>query len=231
VASRPVTILMWPLGVAFTSWSYIWRTTIMHRRELDGVREEDMPPGLPDGVSREGIQLPEHGSGPLFHRTYTGAYRDAGMSPEELIEWIGADPNRVAPVAFARFRKQRGEDGQLVVGDEFEIEMPGPWNGPVRCIDRTPTSFRFATLEGHLEAGEIEWRAFMRDGLLAFQIDSRARAGDRLSAILHDRLLMAKEVQLHMWISVVERVARELGGRLAGGVDVHTRRVDGSDFS
>jgi uncharacterized protein (UPF0548 family) len=28
---------------------------------------------------------------------------------------------------------------------------PGPWDGPVRVVERTPTCFRFATLAGHLE--------------------------------------------------------------------------------
>ena len=59
-----------------------------------------------------------------------------------------------------------------------------------------------------------------------FQIESWARAGDRLSALLHDHLRMAKEVQLHMWTSVVEKVARRTGGRLEHGVDIDTRRVD-----
>jgi hypothetical protein len=47
---------------------------------------------------------------------------------------------------------------------------------------------------------------------------------------MHDRLLMAKEVQLHMWTSVVEQVADESGGRLVGGVDIETRRVDPDAF-
>jgi hypothetical protein len=229
MASRPITILSWPLGVAFTSWSYVWRTTPIHRREVAGSREEDLPPPLPPG--EEGVQRPEDGDGPLFRRIYTGRYREPARSPEDLIRHLSEDPNRVAPVSFARFRKTRGEEWRLAAGDEFEIEMPGPWNGPVRCVETTPTSFRFATLDGHLEAGQIEWRAFHDGGLLAFQIESRSRAGDRLSAILHDRILMAKEVQLHMWTSVIEKVAKECGGWLEGGVDVHTRRVDGDAFS
>ena len=41
---------------------------------------------------------------------------------------------------------------------------------------------------------------------------------------------MAKEVQLHMWTSFLERVARASGGRLTGGIEIHTRRVeDGAD--
>jgi hypothetical protein len=40
---------------------------------------------------------------------------------------------------------------------------------------------------------------------------------------------MAKEVQLHMWTSVLERVARRSGGRLDGGIDVQTCRVELDD--
>jgi hypothetical protein len=35
---------------------------------------------------------------------------------------------------------------------------------------------------------------------------------------------MSKEVQLHMWTSALERVAKLAGGRMTGGVDIHTRR-------
>jgi hypothetical protein len=62
-----------------------------------------------------------------------------------------------------------------------------------------------------------------------FGIESWARSGDRLSHLLHNRLRMAKEVQLHMWTAVIERVARRAGGRLERGIDIETRRVDVSD--
>ena len=45
----------------------------------------------------------------------------------------------------------------MAVGDEYVVRMPGPWDGPVRVVERTPTAFRFATLEGHLEAGQIRF--------------------------------------------------------------------------
>jgi len=37
---------------------------------------------------------------------------------------------------------------------------------------------------------------------------------------------MAKEIQLHMWTSFLERVAAASGGRLTGGIEIHTRRVE-----
>jgi hypothetical protein len=47
---------------------------------------------------------------------------------------------------------------------------------------------------------------------------------------MHDRVRMAKEVQLYMWTSVVERVPRLVGGRLLDGVHVQTRRVPPEAF-
>jgi uncharacterized protein (UPF0548 family) len=38
-------------------------------------------------------------------------------------------------------------------------------------------------------------------------------------------LRMAKEIQVHMWVSVLQRVAELAGGRVTGGIDIHTRRV------
>ena len=37
---------------------------------------------------------------------------------------------------------------------------------------------------------------------------------------------VAKEVQLHMWTSVLERVAALAKGRIDGGITIITRRVD-----
>ena len=61
--------------------------------------------------------------------------------------------------------------------------------------------------------------------MLVFEVESWARAGDRMSALLHGRLRMAKEVQLHMWTSVVESVGQLVGGRLTGGIAIDTRYV------
>lgn len=231
LSRRLATTATWPVGVALTSWSYIWRTTPVHRTEIAGELERDLPPELPPGVSHAEVQGPREGSGPLFHRVYTGSIRDAALTADELIRRVSADPNRVAPWALARFHKTAGEQSRMEVGDEWLVSMPGPWDGPVRAIEITPRSFRFATLIGHLEAGQIEWRALEGAGVLRFQIESWARAGDRLSALMHDRLRMAKEVQLHMWSSVVEKVTRLSGGRLVNGIEIETRRVDEEAFA
>src|SRR3954454_20117446 len=219
------TASRWPAGIALASWHYMWRTTPLHRTEVGGAMPGDGPPALPGAVSRAEIQHPPEGVGPLFHRTYRTRIRDAAVEPEELIARITADLDRVAPGEFATFAKVLGDEGSMAVGDEYLVRMPGPWDGPVRVVDRTPTSFRFATLDGHLEAGQIDFSA-RRDRLLEFRIESWARAGDRLSDLLYDRLRMSKEIQLHMWTSMLERVAELSGVRLTGGIEIRTRRVD-----
>jgi hypothetical protein len=216
------------VGVALTSWRYMWRTTPLHRSESAGRLPDDAPPALPEGVPRDEIQHPPDGAGPLFHRIYRGRIRASRLEPDELVAEIAANLDRVAPREFASFAKVKGHEGTMAVGDEYVVRMPGPWDGPVRVVERTPTSFRFVTLDGHLEAGQIDFAAH-RGELLEFRIESWARAGDRLSNLLYDRLRMSKEVQLHMWISVIQRVAELSGGRLTGGVEIRTRRVDHPD--
>jgi len=219
------TAARWPVGVALTSWRYMWRTTPLHRRELAGRLPDHAPPPIPAGVSRDEVQHPPDGAGPLFHRVYRARMRDARLGAEELIAAITADPDCVAPTEFASFQKVLGEDGTMAVGDEYVVRMPAPWDGPVRVLDRTPTSFRLITLEGHLEAGQIRFSAEGGE-LLEFRIESWAKAGDRLSNLLYHRLRMSKEVQLHMWTSMLERIAELSGGRLTGGIEIVTHRVD-----
>ena len=106
------------------------------------------------------------------------------------------------------------------------VRMPGPWDGPVVVVDQTPTSFRFATLQGHLEAGQIEFRTAPDGDGVRFEIESWARSGDRLAGLLYDRVKLAKEMQLHMWTHFCERAAKLSGGRIRGGIHIDTRRVE-----
>jgi hypothetical protein len=228
-ASRWLMALSWPLGVTLTSWDYMWRTTPMHRRERPAALELPLPELLtyPPNVNAEEVQGREDGCGPLFHRRYTTRIRDSTLGAAKLMEELKADLNRASPTKFARFQRVDGEPGRLAVGDEYVVRMPGPWDGPVRVIDVGPCSFRLATLIGHLEAGQIEFRA--RSGAetdVVFEIESWARSSSHLVNVLYHRLRMAKEVQAHMWISFLERVVQLTGGRMAGGIELETERIE-----
>lgn len=222
---RWLTAATWPIGVALTSWDYMWRVTPLHRREIEEPDAEGhRPPPLPAGVDRTEIQGEDRGRGPLFHRTYRTRIADARVDARGLMSAVTADLNRAAPTQFARFQRVLGDGPRLGVGDEYVVRMPGPWDGPVRVIAADERSFRLATLEGHLEAGQIAFTAIDGDPL-GFEIESWARSADRLADLLYHHARMAKEVQLHMWISFLEGAVKLAGGRMTGGIDIDTRRI------
>lgn len=222
---RVGTAARWPVGILLTSWRYLWRTVPLHRLEEAGDPKIDRAPALPADVGLDDVQRQEDGVGPLFHRRYRTRIRASRLTAAELIERVAADPDCASPTEFASFIKLHGDPGAMRVGDEYRVRMAGPWDGPVRVVERTPTSFRFVTLDGHLEAGQIRFSARPADGAIVFEIESWARSAGLAVDVLYDRMRFAKEVQLHMWTSMLQRIAEVAGGRVTGGIDIHTRRV------
>lgn len=220
---RVTTVLRWPLGIAQVSWRYMWRTTPMHRSEEPGG-PADLPGRLFDGAAQgPDYQTFADGSGQLLHRRYGVRIAGSHLDPAGLMRLVTGDINQAVP-EMAVFKKTRGRGEKLrAPGDEFVVRMPGPWNGPVRVVHRDDTSFRLATLPGHLEAGQIEFRAGRDGDELTFDIESWARAGDRLADLLYNRLRLAKEIQLNMWSHFCLQVAALSGGRPVGGITIRTR--------
>ncbi|HEV2858498.1 MAG TPA: DUF1990 family protein [Solirubrobacterales bacterium] len=219
------TALRWPYGVALASWRYMWSTTPVHRWVMTGSWREDAPPPLPPGFDHPELQGWEDGVGPLLHRIYRTRFTASPMSARELIAELREDMDKVAPTEFATFQKAEGE-GPMREGDEFVVRMPGPWDGPVAVAALDESSIRLATLEGHLEAGQIEYRAREDHRGVVFEIESWARSGDRLSDLLYTHVQISREVQLHMWASVLRNVVDLAGGKMDGGIVITTRRVD-----
>jgi hypothetical protein len=234
-AGRPVQasstvrrVARWSLDMATTLLRYAAQRIPIYRRD----RGES--PGEPPDFDRElpgdpaTLQRPREGIGPLFHRSYWVFVTDESLSGEELISYILKEPNQVAPTEMASFETMSGEPARnLEVGDELIVRLPGPWNGPVRVIERTPTSFRFATLRGHMEAGEIEFRTGTdHRGFLEFRIESWARSGDPLFHLLYGRLLIGRELQQHMWAQFCRRVATVSGGVRMSNTASSTRRLE-----
>ncbi|GAA2164453.1 DUF1990 family protein [Actinomadura napierensis] len=199
-------------------------------RTSRGISRERLPAasGLDQIPDREGdrVQGLRQGVGPAYQRRYTARIVGSSLDAPRLMERLRADVNAASPVEFAVFDKTSGHATHLDLGDEYDVHMPGPWDCPVRVVERTPVSFRFATLQGHVEAGEIEFRAKDTEDGLLFTVESWTRSGDRLADVLYDRLRMAKEMQLHMWTHFCGRVAEMSGGRMAGDVEVRTERAE-----
>lgn len=217
-------VLRWPLGLAAVSWDYMWRATPVYRVEHVGDRD-DLPPPVPADLVDEDVQPVEDGFGPLVHRSYEVTVAGARRSPGSVIADFAADPNRAAPADVAVFVKTVGGGDRIDRGDEFVVRMPGPWDGPVRVVEMSGEKVRLATLREHLEAGQIAFSAHRAGPDLVIRIESWARCGDRLSDLLYNRLRLAKEIQLNLWVVTCLRLARRAGGRPRNGVRVHTRTV------
>jgi hypothetical protein len=154
------------------------------------------------------------------------------MSAEELMATMQADPNRFSPQLLARFEKTKGEEGQMALGDEYFIHITGPWNGPVRVTEVTPTSFAFVTLEGHLEAGEIHFEAAPhpeRANALHFEIYSWARSRDQAVRFAYEVAGIAKSAQTSMWANWCRCVVEESGGELVGEIEIVTEKNEIAD--
>lgn len=218
------TLARFPAGVLLTLWRYVWRVTALHRSESEGDAG-DLPPPLPEERTDERTKRLADGVGPMFHRRFGVVIEGSWMSPQDLMDVVASDLNRAAPSTVAVFHKTLGADTAARLGDEYRVQMPGPWDGPVRVIHRDATSLRFGTLRGHLEAGQIQFTT-RRDGRhLVFEIEAWSRAGDRLADVLYSRLRLAKESQLNMWVHFCLRAAAIAGGRPRGGVTVDTRGI------
>jgi hypothetical protein len=211
----------WPFGIVLAMWRYVRRIVLLRRVAERG--DPIMPPPLP-GDCGDDVMGPAEGAGPIYHRRYSVWIHHSPWSPEHLMARIVRDLNAVAPVEMAVFDRESGRQGRVEVGDEFVVRLPGPWDGPVRVVDRTPTRFRLVTRRGHLEAGQIEFRVRHVGGYLRFEIESWARSGDRLADLLYDKIGISREMQMHMWVHFCERVCRLADGDLAGRIEIHTGR-------
>lgn len=192
------------------------------------------PRPVPARLTRGGkrVQLPGDGHGPLFHRRYAVEFTSAGLGAEELMARVKAELADFSPSMLAKFEKCKGDPAVMREGDEYDITILGPWNGRVRVVEVTPTSFTFITLEGHPEAGEIMFTLeplLRRRGALRFEICSWARSRDMIVGLTYKEVGVGKEVQKNAWVTFCERVVEASGGRRLGEVSVVTeeQRFDG----
>jgi hypothetical protein len=165
-------------------------------------------PQVPAWLSHA-VQLEHHGFGKKLGRQYT-LYLDSELTPEALCALVARHITALSPESLAAFEKTNGSIWGLRLGDEFEITMLGPWNGRVRVIEASSTSFGFVTLRGHPEAGRIRF-AVVRDGSgrLRFQITSWATARNLLVYVAYG--ILGKRIQTEVWTTFLERVAELTG--------------------
>jgi uncharacterized protein (UPF0548 family) len=205
-------------------------TRVTHHR-VEGDPAGDAPPPLTDLLGHD--QPADAGHGPLLHRRFAVRVAEPRLGPRALLAVLAADMNQAMVPGVARFDPVTSTGRALAVGDELVVRMPGPWDGPVRVVDRTDgaerSSFRLATLAGHLEAGQIEFAATTCPDGLVFTVTTWARAGDLLADLMYNRLGVAREIQFQLWVHCCVAAAGLAGGSVPDGVEVTTRSLTWSD--
>lgn len=188
-------------------------------------------------------QLLSDGVGDLFHRRYWIDIQNMRLDAAALMARIQGDLNQCAPPEMATFERMRkdaaGETAeacaQMQVGDDYLVRITGPWNGPVRVIAVSEKSFSYITLQGHFEAGEIQFRIYQpfqtantdagEGAVTRFEIRSWHRSRDRLVDFLYAFVPVVKVSQERMWIYFCQRVLELSEGEAASDVEVRTYRV------
>jgi hypothetical protein len=210
--------------MALVSLRYLWATVPMHRVE---VREScaKLPPPLPADVPTADLLGWQSGVGPMYHRTFRVDIVGARTDVEELMRTVVGEFGSLVPQEVVQVHRRGAPLRPLEVGDDMVVDMPGPWNGPVRVVEIGADRLRLATREGHIEAGQIQFR--VRGGRfggspLTFEVETWARAADRRVNLLYSRLRLAKEVQLNMWVRFCQAVAARAGGRFHDGIHIRT---------
>ncbi len=219
--SPPALVFRWLVGIGLVSWRYLWSTTPLHRTESHEPLPQ-LPPPFPPGFPTERVQSWEAGVGSMFHRLFRVRVAGAHKGAMALMGTVTADLGRLVPTEVVRVHKGDASDRPLRQGDEIVVDMPGPWNGPVRVVAAEPGRLQLATLAGHLEAGQIEFRAYDADPHLVFEVETWARPATLMVHLLHSHLRLAKEIQLNMWVRFCLAAARAAGGKPAGGVEIRT---------
>jgi hypothetical protein len=222
----PLTSARWAAGLGIAGARYLGRLPHIERTTAS---TDPVPPPPQDLAGDPGpVQRREDGSGPLHHRVYRVRILDADVDAAGLMRRLTGDLNAAMPTEIARWEKTRGEDGVVEVGDEFVVHLPGPWEGPVRIVERDATSFTVLTLRGHMEAGQNTFRARDEPEGLVFEVETWARCGDPLLRVLYEPLWVAREAQLHMWTHVCARMVDLAGGERSGRIRVETATVPGT---
>lgn len=225
--SAPLTLLRWTLGLGLVSWRYLWQTMPLYRTESADGEDCCRPPALPEALVPPSLQRTGDGVGPLFHRRFQVQVSAPAVTAEQLMTAVTDDFGRFVPSEVVGIR--RTTDSPLQRGDEFIVQMPGPWNGPVVVVHHDSSCLRLATLHGHLEAGQVQFRATEYDGVLTFEVQAWARSSTHLVHLLYSRMRLAKEVQLNMWVRFCRAAAVATGGHIVGGIHIDTHRVEDCD--
>lgn len=220
------------LPVAGIIWFFVqrWKLLVVRETEVDVpvTRSSPIAPNTDAASDKSSAQPAQSGEGDFYNRTYQVDIKASKLTKEELIQSIIHDINDFTPQEMAHFEKTEGAENTFKIGDEFVVRISGPWNGPVRLVDLQPDSFSFETLQGHLEAGKIQFIALEHpedEGVIRFEIRSWARSSNKITDFFYRILGISKFSQTRMWTFFCDKVVEKSGGERVGVINVMTHKA------
>lgn len=160
------------------------------------------------------LQPQQEGDGQLFERRYWVDIKNSPFTAEDVMNYVMGHINEFALSFLAEFEKSKGSSDEMQQGDEFSVQIAGPWNGEVRVIQVDETSFEFMTLEGHPEAGTIRFRAIDLEQGFRFEVRSLARTSTGMVTFLQETLRVGMKLQETMWLTYCQNIAEWSHGEI-----------------
>jgi uncharacterized protein (UPF0548 family) len=220
------------LSIVAIIWFFIerWRLYIVQETELPvaAIRGPSRKRKTKNADGETPLQPIQTGEGKFYNRTYQVDITHPHLNKMELFQSIIDDINWFTPQEMAHFVKTKGNTDRWQAGDEFLVQITGPWNGPVRLADLQETSFLLVTLEGHMEAGEIQFSVIdhpEKEDALRFEISSWARSSNHITDFFYQFLGVSKFSQARMWTFFCDKVVEKSGGQLIGKINVMTHKA------
>ena len=172
------------------------------------------------------IRLAHQGFGKLYYRIYQVGFSSAQRS-NAIMNTLQTQPNRYADDQLGRFVKTVGGDDALRDRDRFTISLSGPWDGPVEVLRANEFDFSMVTLEGHLEAGLIQFKIADQADRKVVTIESWTRCQDRFAWVAYEVLGVAKKLQYKMWRYLLLKIAKDYSsGSMATDFCTGTLKLD-----
>jgi len=196
---------------------------------VDRLSEQPPEPTTALGL-HDRIQDRTDGVGPVVMRTYSVNITNPALTERQLIASLCAKPNRFNSDLVAGFVVDDQPATDLVDGDRFVVEIPGPWNGPVHVAMAADDQLLLATMNGHMEAGHIRFDTAALetpavDGGYQFRIRSWATAGDVAFLAAHLVVPVGKALQTAMWTAMCDNAVSLAGGERLGPIRVETEKL------
>src|SRR5690554_6477657 len=191
--------------------------------EAEGVGDPKEPKKPEDANCKDckiiGLDKGDRGSS-VQNQVYSAKFSNVKKSDfEHLKELFTKDPGSINDNLLAEYSLVDFDgDGRVSVGDHVDIDIMGPDNGSVVVQDvaANDSGFmaKFATLEGHTDAGWIYFGAFYDEGKqeLIYTINNTTRTNTNMSLVgFGAPILASRRAQQNQWQRILGNVSNILG--------------------